>query len=326
MRRREFITVFGGAAVTWPLAARIAWSGKLPVIGLIALGTAEGFRPLRELMVQRFRELGWTEGRDVVLEWRFEEGRIERAAEAAAEFARMGVDVIVVGGDSEALATRRATVTIPIVAYSIGDPVGHGLAESLAHPGGNVTGISLALTETAGKRLELLRDAVPGLKRVAVFGSLANPLVASERNAVMAAARSVGLDTITSGFRVSEDIAPAIASLKGAAQAIYVCTDPSLLVHLVEVNAAALAAGLPIMHLTRYSTVGGGFISYGPNIPELYRRAVALVDKILRGAKPADIPFEQPIKWELAINLKTAKALGLTVPETFLTRADEVIE
>jgi putative tryptophan/tyrosine transport system substrate-binding protein len=238
----------------------------------------------------------------------------------------MGVDVIVLTGDSEALAARRATATIPIVAVAVGDPIGHGLAESLAHPGGSVTGISLALTESAGKRLELLRDAVPGLKRVAVFGNLANPLVASERNAVMVAAHSLGLDTITSGVRISEDIAPAIASLKGAAQAIYVCSDPSVLAHIVDVNAAALAAGLPIMNLTRYSTAAGGFISYGPNMPELYRHAVALVDKILRGAKPADIPFEQPIKWELAINLKTAKALGLTVPETFLTRADEVIE
>jgi putative tryptophan/tyrosine transport system substrate-binding protein len=205
--------------------------------------------------------------------------------------------------------------------------VGHGLAESLAHPGGNVTGISLALTETAGKRLELLRDAVPGLKRVAVFGNLANPLVASERNAVMAAAHSVGLDTITSGFRMSEDIAPAIASLKGAVQAIYVCSDPTVLAYRAEVNAAALAAGLPIMHLSRYATVTtGGFISYGPNVPELYRRAVALVDKILRGTKPADIPFEQPTKFDLVVNLKTAKALGLAIPETFLTRADEVIE
>jgi len=326
MRRREFIRIFGGAAVTWPFAACVARAGKLPVIGLIGGGTAEQFRPFRELMVQRFGELGWIEGRNIVLEYRYAEGLMDRASEAAAEFARMGVDIIVVGGDSEVLAARRGTATIPIVAMAVGDPVGNGLVESLAHPGGNLTGISLALTETASKRVELLRDAIPGLKRVAVFTNFANPLVVPEQNAVTAAAHSLGLDTITSGFRMSEDIAPAITSLKGTVQAIYVCTDPTVLAHRTEVIAAALAAGLPTMQLSRLAAAAGAFISYGPIIQELFRRAVDLVDKILRGTKPADIPFEQPTKFELIVNLKTAKALGLTVPETFLARADEVIE
>jgi putative tryptophan/tyrosine transport system substrate-binding protein len=182
------------------------------------------------------------------------------------------------------------------------------------------------LTETASKRIELLRDAIPGLKRVGVFSNLANPLVVPERNAVMAAAHLIGLDTITSGYRMSEDIAPAIASLKGAAQAIYVCSDPFVLALRAKVNVAALAAGLPIMQLFKYAILPDGFLSYGPVLLDLYRRAVALVDKILRGTKPADIAIEQPVKYELVINLKTAKALGLTIPETFLTRADEVIE
>jgi putative tryptophan/tyrosine transport system substrate-binding protein len=326
MRRREFITVFGGAAVAWPFAARAGRAGKLPVIGLIGGGTAESFRPLREPMVQRFGELGRIEGRNIVLEYRFLEGRMDRAGEAAAEFVRMGVDVIVVGGDSEVLAARRATATIPIVAMAVGDPVGNGLVVSLAHPGGNLTGISLALTETAGKRVELLRDAVPGLRRIAFFGNSANPLVTKERDAAVAAAHSIGLDTITSGFRVVKEIVPAIALLRGEADALYVCSDPTVVGYRAQVNAAALAARLPIMHLSRYSTAADGFISYGPSISELWRRGAELTDKILRGTKPADIPMEQPTKFELVINLKTAKALGLTVPETFLTRADEVIE
>jgi putative tryptophan/tyrosine transport system substrate-binding protein len=199
-------------------------------------------------------------------------------------------------------------------------------AASLARPGDTVTGMALALGETAGKRLELMREVVPGLKRVAIFGNSANPLVVAERNAAIAAAHALGLDTIISGVRTTEDIAPTIKSLEGTVDALYVCGDPLTVVQSPRVSAAALSARLPAMQLWRFITEAGGLISYGPDMPAMWRRGIELVDKILRGTKPADIPFEQPTKFELVINLKTAKALGLTIPETFLTRADEVIE
>jgi putative ABC transport system substrate-binding protein len=186
--------------------------------------------------------------------------------------------------------------------------------------------MSLALSETAGKRLELLREVVPGLKRVAIFGNSGNPLVAPERNAAIAAARALGLDTIISGVQSLEDIAPTIESLKGNADALYVCADPFTFVKRVPINAAALAARLPSVQLFRINAEQGGLISYGPDVFVLARRAIELIDKILRGTKPADIPFEQPTKFDLAINLKTAKALGLTISEIILTRADFVIE
>jgi putative ABC transport system substrate-binding protein len=325
MRRREFLYLIVGAT-TWPLGARAERAEKPPVIGAIFPGTATSTPRIAKILVQRLGELGWVVGRDVVVEYRYAEGSIHRAGEAAAEFARMKVDVILLGGDSEALAAKRATVTIPIVVASVGDPVGNGLIESLAHPGGNITGMSLALSETAGKRLELLREVVPGLKRVAIFGNSGNPMVATERNAAIAAAHALGFDTIISGVQTIEDIAPTIEALKGNADALYVCEDPFTIIQRARINAAALAARLPAMRLYRFSTEEGGLVSYGPDNFDLYRRAIELVDKILRGTKPADIPFEQPTKFELVVNLKTAKALGLTVPETFLTRADKVIE
>ena len=324
MRRREFISLIVGAT-SWPLGARAEGAGKPPIIGVIIAGSATTTL-LPKFLVQRLGELGWVVGRDVVVEYRYAEGSLDRAGEAAAEFARMKVDVIFLGGDSEALAAKRATVTIPIVVSGVGDPVGIGLIKSLAHPGGNITGMSLVLSETAGKRLELLREVVPGLKRVAIFGNSGNPLVAPERNAAIAGAHALGFDTIISGAQTEEDIAPTIESLKGNADALYVCEDPFTVIHRVRINAAALAARLPAMRLYRISTEQGGLVSYGPDTFDLWRRAIELVDKILRGTKPADIPFEQPTKFDLVINLKTAEALGLTNPHNLLVLADEVIE
>jgi putative ABC transport system substrate-binding protein len=325
MRRREFISLVAGVTA-WPLEARAQRAGKPPIIGAIFPGTSDKYPRIAKILVQRLGELGWVVGRDVAVEYRYAEGSLDRTAEAAAEFARMKVDVILLSGDSEALAAQRATATIPIVAIAVGDPVGNGVVESLAHPGGNVTGVSLALSETAGKRLELLREVVPGLKRVAIFGNSGNPLVASERNAAIAAAHALGFDTIISGVQTVEDIAPTIESLKGNADALYVCEDPFTVAKRAMINAAALAARLPTMRLFGFITEEGGLISYGPDIFDLWRRAIELTDKILRGTKPADIPVEQPTKFDLVVNLKTAKTLGLTIPETFLTRADEVIE
>jgi putative ABC transport system substrate-binding protein len=232
----------------------------------------------------------------------------------------------VTGGDAQVLAAKRATATIPIVFGGAGDAVGNGLVASLARPGGNVTGLSIQLTDTAGKRLDLLRELVPHLRRLAISGNFPNPTVAPELEAVQAAARTLTLDIVSSEFRRAEDIPPAIEKITGRAEALYVCADPLVHTNAVRINALALAARLPVMHSFRENVEAGGLVSYGPDRSDSYRRAADLVDKILRGTKPADIPVEQPTKFRLVVNLKTAQALGLAIPESFLLRADTVIE
>jgi putative ABC transport system substrate-binding protein len=326
MRRREFITFLGGAAAAWPLAARAQQAGKLAIIGLIGPNVETVDRPRIAAFARRLGELGWVDGRNVKVEYRTADGIFERAGEFAAEFVRMKVDVIVTGGDAQVLAVKRAAPGTPIVFAAAGDPVGNGLVASLARPGGNITGRSLLLTETAGKRVELLREIVPGLRRLAILGNFANPLVATELTAVQAAARTLNLETIKLETLRAEDIAPAVTPLKGRADALYVCADPLMSTHRERINALAIDARLPSVHTYRDSVEAGGLISYGPDFPDMYGRAAELVDKILRGTKPADIPVEQAAKFDLIVNLKTAKALGLTIPESFLVRADEVIE
>jgi putative ABC transport system substrate-binding protein len=325
MKRREFMTLLGGAAVTLPLAARAQQTSKIPTIGLLSSSTAAIERPRRDAFIQRLAELGWVEGRGVTFEVRAAEGIVERAGDIAAEFARLKVDAIVLSGDAQVRAAMRAAPDIPIVIASAGDPVGAGLVASLARPGGNVTGFSVQLTDTAGKRIELLREIVPSLRRLAILGNSSNPVVALEFGAAQSAARTLGLDSVSPEFRRAEDIPSAIEALKGNADGLYVCVDPLMIANRARINTLALAAKLPVVHSYR-DNLGEGLISYGPDLLDLYRRAAGLVDKILRGTKPADIPVEQPTKFELAINLKTAKALGLAVPPTLLARADEVIE
>jgi ABC-type uncharacterized transport system substrate-binding protein len=231
MRRREFITFLGGAAAAWPLAARAQQAGKLATIGLIGPNVETVDRPRIAAFARRLGELGWVDGRNVKVEYRAADGIFERAGEFAAEFVRMKVDVIVTGGDAQVLAVKRAAPGTPIVFAAAGDPVGNGLVASLARPGGNITGRSLLLTETAGKRLELLREIVPGLRRLAILGNFANPLVATELNAVQAAARTLNLETIKLETLRAEDIAPAVTPLKGRADALYVCADPLISTH-----------------------------------------------------------------------------------------------
>jgi putative ABC transport system substrate-binding protein len=276
--------------------------------------------------VQRLRELAWIDGRNLAIEYRWAEGRNERYAENAAELVRLKVDVIVTVATVPTLAAKQATAVIPIVFAASGDPVGTGLVASLARPGGNVTGLSAQTAETAGKRLELLREIVPGLGRLAIMRNVGNPISVLELGEVQAAARALGLEVITSELRRAEDISPAFDALKGRADALYVCTDPLVNTHRIRVNTLALAARLPTMHFYREYVEAGGLMSYGPNLPDLLRRAADYVDKILRGAKPGDIPVEQPTKFDLIINLTTAKALGLEIPPTLLARADDVIE
>jgi putative tryptophan/tyrosine transport system substrate-binding protein len=324
LKRREFMTLLGGAA-GWPLAARAQQPGKLPTIGFLGGASALTESQWAAAFVRRLHELGWTEGRTVAIEYRWAEGRNE-PADIVAEFVRLKVDVIVTYGTPSILAAKQATSAIPIVFAAAGDPVGSGLVASLVRPGGNVTGLSMQTTDLAGKRLELLREVVPGLRRLAIMAYVGNHGAMLEMTEVQAAARTLGLDVVTFEIRRAEDIAPAFELLKGRAEALYVCGDPLLNTNRIRINTFALAARLPTMHPFREFVEVGGLMSYGANYPDLFRRAADYVDKILRGTKPADIPVEQPTRFDLVINLVTARALDITVPPNVVARANEVIE
>jgi putative ABC transport system substrate-binding protein len=324
-RRKFLATLLGGAAAAWPLAARAQQAGKLPTIGFLVSGTPSSHSQWVAAFVRRLQELGWIEGRTVAIEYRWAEGRTERTAEIAAEFVRRKVDVIVTSATTAVVAAKQATSVIPIV-FMAGDPVGTGLVASLARPGGNATGLSLQQTETAGKRLELLREVVPGLGRLAILANVGNPKSVLEMGEVQTAARTLGLEVITLEIRRGADIVPAFEALKGRAEALYVVLDPLVNTHRIRINTLAMAARLPTVHGSREGVEAGGLMSYGTNFLDVFRLAADYVDKILRGAKPADLPVEQPTKFDLVLNLTTAKALGLTIPESFLLRADEVIE
>jgi putative ABC transport system substrate-binding protein len=325
LKRREFITLLGGSAAAWPLAARAQQPANLPTIGFLGSTTRSSWSDWVPAFVQRLRELGWIEGRTVAIEYRWAEGRAERFTEIAAEFVRLKVDVIVTAGALSVVALMQATAVIPIVFTAVADPIGSGLVGNLARPGGNVTGLSVQGTDLAGKRLELLREVVPDLHRLAILANVGTTGAVLEMREVQALAAKLGLDAGTLEIRRAEDIAPAFAALKGA-EALYVCGDPLVSANRVRIVTFALAARLPTMHDHRGHLEAGGLMCYGPNFADLFRRAAEFVDKILRGAKPADIPVEQPTKFELVVNLTTAKALRLTIPESFLLRADEVIE
>jgi putative tryptophan/tyrosine transport system substrate-binding protein len=326
MRRRDFITLIGCAAVAWPLAARAQQPAKLPTIGFLGASTPAAIGQWVAAFVQRLRELGWIENRTVAIEYRWAEGRSERYAEIAAEFVRLKVDVIVTHSAEPVLAANQATSVIPIVFGAAADPVRSGLVASLGRPGGNVTGLSVQFTDLAGKRLELLREVVPGLRRLAIMLDIGNSGAVLEMGEVQTAARTLGVERLTLEIRRAEDIAPAFETLKGRAEALYVCSDPLIFTNRIRINTLALAARLPTMHGLREYVEAGGLMSYGANFPDLFRRVADHVDKILRGTKPADLPVEQPTKFDLVVNLITAQALGLTMPPSLLARADEVIE
>jgi putative ABC transport system substrate-binding protein len=324
MKRREFITMLGGAAA-WPIAARAQQPGKLPTIGF--LGAAPSIESQRiAAFVQRLRELGWIDGRNLAIEYRWAEGRNERYTEIAAELVRLKVDVIVTVATPATLAAKQATTVIPIVFLTASDPVGTGLVASLARPGGNVTGLANQISDTTGKKLEFLREVVPGLRRLAIMANVANPAAVLDMGEAQVTGRALGLEVTTSEIRRAEDISPAFDALKGRADALYLCPDPLMNTNRTQINIFAVRARLPTIYGVRDFVQAGGLMSYAPNLPNQFRRAADFVDKILRGAKPGDIPVEQPTKFELVINLTTAKALGLDVPPTLLARADEVIE
>jgi putative ABC transport system substrate-binding protein len=324
MRRRKFIALLGGAAATWPLPARAQQARKLPTIGFLG-SDASAWRPWTDTFVDRLRELGWIDRRTIAIEYRWSEGRPERAADIAAEFVRLKVDVIV--SNATAVPTlKQATSVIPIIFPIAQDPLGSGLVTSLARPGGNVTGLSVQRTDTAGKRLEFLHEIIPRLRRLAIIASVGNPQTVPEISEVQAAARTLGIEVAPLEIRRAEDIAPAFEALKAQADALYVASDALLAGNATRILTLALVARLPTMFSDSDNVRAGGLMSYGPNYANQFRRTAELVDKILHGTKPSDIPVEQPTKFELVINLTTARALGVTVPATLLAIADEVIQ
>ena len=324
-RRREFIAALGSVAAAWPFTAR-AQQVKRPTIGLLGGATASAQAQWTAAFGQRLGELGWVEGQTVAIEYRWVEGRFERSPAIIAEFVRLKVDVIVTHATANVLAAKQVTSVIPIVFASAGDPVGNALVASLARPGGNVTGLSSQGADMAGKTVDMLRDLLPNLGRLAVLSHIDNPVTMLQTDAFRAAAGRFGIDVAIAEIRRAEDIAPAIEGLKGRTEALFATSDPLFNTNRIQINTLALSARLPTIFLDRLYVESGGLMSYGPNWPSIWRRAADFVDKILRGANPADIPVEQPTTFELVINLKTAKALGLNVPGILLARANEVIE
>jgi putative ABC transport system substrate-binding protein len=324
MKRRKFITLLGGATA-WPLTARAQQGAKLPTIGVLGVATALAWGPGVAAFTGRLRDLGWIDGRTVAIQYRWAEGRSERFAEIAAELVRLKVDVIVTAGGA-VVAAKQATTVIPIVFAVASDPVGSGLVASLARPGGNVTGLSVQATDLVGKRIEFLRELVPSVRALAIMANTGYAAALREMSEVRAAARPLGLETIVLEIRTAEDITAALETLKDQADSLYVCIDPLTDSNKIRIATLALSARLPTISGFREGVEAGSLIYYGPNVPNLFRRAADLVDNILRGTKPGDIPVEQPTQFDLVINLKTARELGLTVPPTLLAITDQVIE
>jgi putative tryptophan/tyrosine transport system substrate-binding protein len=323
MRRREFLGVLAGAAA-WPLAAN-AQTTRLPTVGLLAPGTVSTHGAWFAVFARRLRELGWIEGQTVTLAYRWADGHPERYPELATELLQINVDVIFTTVPT--VPTLKSVTSVVPIVFALGsDPVGGGLVASLSRPGGNVTGLSTQATDLTSKRVELLREIVPNLRLLAILGNIDNAQIVLEMHGAEDAARKLGIEAVLLGVRRPEDIAPSLQGVKDRAQALYVCIDPLTNINRVALNDLARDARLPTMHDLREPVAAGGLMSYGPDFPDQFARAANIVDKILRGAKAGDIPVEQADKFALVVNLKTARALGLVVPETFLSRADEVIE
>lgn len=326
--RRELIVLVGGAvtASRGLTDAALAQPARLPTIGFLGSGTPATAGAWVAAFTQRLRELGWIEDRTVRIDLRWAEGRDDRAAEIAADFVRQKVDVIVTYSGGPARIAKQATSTIPIVAPLLGNAVDSGLVASLARPGGNLTGLTSMTAELVSKRLELLREIVPGLRRLAILANGNNTTLKMEIESLRAAGGPLGLKVMPFEIRRAEDIGPTLAMIATQADALFVVGEPLTFSHRTQINTLALAARLPTTYTTREYVDAGGLMSYGASFPPQFRRAADYVDKILRGAKPGDLPVEQPTRFELVVNLTTAKALGLTIPESFLLRADEVIE
>jgi ABC-type uncharacterized transport system substrate-binding protein len=325
MRRREFIWLIGGAAAVLPRLTLGQQPSKIPVVGFLVAGTQASHGDWVAGYAKRLSELGWTEGRNVTIEYRWAAGDNQRMAEIAAEFVRQKVDVIVTTAFGT-VAAKQATSTIPIVFAAYADPVAAGLVEGLARPGGNVTGMTVQPSDLASKRIDLLREIVPNFRHLSAIANVANPEFSPEIVGIRAAAASFKIEADIYELRTANDIAPAFAALRGRTDALYVVTEPLVNANRTQIIDAVSAARIPTIFGFKEFVEAGGLMSYGPNFSDLFRHAADFTDKILRGTKPADLPVQQPVKFDLIFNLKTAKALGLTVPEAFLVRADEVIE
>jgi putative tryptophan/tyrosine transport system substrate-binding protein len=314
MRRREFVALalVGSGATAWPLITRAQQGPKLPTIGFLGSSTPSAMTAWIDAFVQRLHELSWIEGRTVAIEYRWAEGRDERYAQIADEFVRLKVNVIVTYGTPPTKAAKQATTAIPIVFAAAADPVGNTLVSSLARPGGNVTGLSLQQSDIVGKKLELLREVVSGLRRLAVMGNVGNPAVVLEIGEVKTAADRLGIDIVSLAIRRAEDISPALMRSKGARRR---CTPDLAAMYRLP----ALYGELTFAH-------DGGLIAYGIDRTDPFKRAASYVNRILNGEKSSDLPVQQPTKFEFVINLKTAKALGLDLPLTLQMTADEVIQ
>jgi putative ABC transport system substrate-binding protein len=326
--RRRFIAAVCGAATSpaWPRAARAQQASKTTTIGFLGATTATVASPWVAAFVQRLRELGYLEGQNIRIEYRWADGRIDRLANLAQEIVRLNVDIVVTWATAPALAVKKATSVIPVVFALATDPIGSGLVASLAHPGGNVTGMSAFNIDLIGKRLEILREFVPGLRRLAIMANVGAPDTAVEMRELRTVALGLGIEVVALEIRKADDVAIAFDGLNTRADAIFVVGDPLTFTNRTQINTLAMALRLPATFAIREFVAAGGLMSYGPNFPDLFRRAAEFAGKILHGTKPADIPVEQPTKFDFVINLTTAKALGLDVPPMLLARADEVIE
>jgi putative tryptophan/tyrosine transport system substrate-binding protein len=325
MKRREFITFISGAAA-WPLAARAQQPGKIYRIGVFTAGA-----PIRSktwsILIDALKELGWTEGKNIAFEPRFADNNLDRLPELAAELVSLNVDVILAIGTLAPLAAKRASATIPIVMANAGDPLGSGLVVSFARPGGNVTGMSLMAPDLGGKRLELLKEILPRLSRVAVIWNAANPYSALVFEETRGAAKTLAIELTSVEVRGPGDFTGGLDSaVRKPVEALVTVEDPLTFNYRKQIAEFCAENPLPAISGLREYADDGGLMAYGASQEDLFRRAVGYVDKILKGVKPGDLPVQQPTKFEMVINLKTAKALGLEVPPTLLARADEVIE
>jgi putative ABC transport system substrate-binding protein len=326
LKRREFITFLGSAAVGWPLAARAQQTASPQRIGVLLVGLSAESEELQHFR-QGLRDVGYSEGRNVVIEWRSAKGDYDRVPELVVDLVRSKVDVIVLDSTVGTQVAKRSTSTIPIVMALVIDPVGTGLVKSLAHPGGNVTGLSMMTADINSKRLQLLKEAIPQLTRAAVLWNPDHPFHPKVVEDLKVIAPLLSMELSFVGARAPEQFGPAFSDVNRVqAQALYVVDDPIFFAHRMTLFKLASTARLPTIHELGRWPKEGGLMSYGPDVNDLFRRAAIYVDRILKGTKPADLPVEQPTKFELKINLKTAKALGLTIPESILLRADEVID
>ena len=328
MKRRDFVALIGGAAA-WPLAARAQQPARVRTIGFLLPGGSRTtvMRAQLEAFRQGLKEYGWIEGHNISVEYRFAEGKEDALAEFAAELARLRLDAIVAEGTAAIRAAKTVAQTIPIVMATSTDPIGNGLVASLHRPGGNVTGLSLQTAELAGKRLQLLTEIVPELARVAVLSNPSNPSIAATVEQTKAAAQLLGVEVHIAEVPGPDQFESAFAAVTSArAGALIVLPDPVLYGQHPRIVTFATASNLPALFSEKEVVEAGGLIAYGPSIPASFRRAAAYVDKILRGAKPAELPVEQPTIFELAVNLQTARAIAVTIPTSVLVRADEVIE